>query len=210
MCTRGKCYLHSSLVLLALTGSPQRHAQQWMYLCINTPGKSLASLLSLLAHFSAGEPPPGEWGSFWWAGSIRALGGFQKRIHSSPTAAARKNGAQTWIHVHVLNTQQKGAGPWGKGTAELQVVAHGPALAAWPQPGGKHPTSGHLLAHHAIKKIMLLLDWISQQIKQDFVLWIIKPHPLWKCSAFQPNASCLNSLWGKWSSTAKAPISHTC
>lgn len=75
-----------------------------VYLCINTPGKSSASLLSLLAHFLAGEPPPGEWGSFWWAGSICALGDFQRCIHSSPTAAARENGAQTWIHMCVLNT----------------------------------------------------------------------------------------------------------
>lgn len=64
----------------------------------------------------------------------------------------------------------KGSRPRGRETAELQALAHGPAPAAWPQPGGTHPTSGNLLAHHAIKQNYALAGLNSSADQTGFCI----------------------------------------
>lgn len=100
-----------------------------------------------------------SWGTSTWRMRLLLVGweylclGRLPKTHPQLTYSScqRKWSSDMNSHVCVKHIA-KGSRPWGRETAELQVLAHGPAPAAWPQPAGKHPTSGNLLAHHAIKQ----------------------------------------------------------
>lgn len=143
MCTRGERYLYGSLVLLALPGSPQRHPQQWMCLCIGTGGEKLCFSTVINGTYLT-------WVASAWRMRHLRVGreclclGRLPKTHPQLTYSScqKKKGARTWTHAHVRTCKStaKGSGTVRKGNGRT------PCNGRWASSGS--PTSARRKTSH--------------------------------------------------------------